>query len=443
MSDSGLVDIEGHTVTHADLPQLTDAQLTAELVNSKQDLESHLGKEIRYLAYPNGDYDLRVQQTAWQAGYGAAVAAWGGVELDSANKWALKRMSVVRDTTVDQLLAMISTAPTTAVQMVGTSISTSQARDGQTIQLGYEITNNTGASVATTLDASLTDSANQVLLDPGHLTTVTVSPGTGWYFRDYWINVPPSPAAGAYNVGYTIHQVGAADQSVSLPSSLSILAPIAVQVPILMYHHVGYGNEVDGVYPEQLRAQLLALKANGYTFITFTDLMQMRAGELPIPAKPVMLTFDDGYADQYVNMLPILQEVGAKATAFIFTQGVSTDPVIMTWQEVKAMSDSGLVDVEAHTVTHPYLTQLTDAQLTAELVNSKQDLESHLGKEIRYLAYPYGDYDARVEQAAWQAGYGAAVAAWGGVELDSANKWALKRMSVLRATTVDQLLAMI
>src|SRR5262249_35128418 len=153
------------------------------------------------------------------------------------------------------------------------------------------------------------------------------------------------PAAGAYDVGYEIRQVGASAQDVATPDAFTVLPPVEVRVPILMYHHVDYAPLSDptvdgGVYPEALRSQLQALKANGYTFITFTELMAMRAGDLAVPAKPVMLTFDDGYKDFLTTALPILQDVGARATAFIFTEMV--DPThIMTWDELGVVQASG------------------------------------------------------------------------------------------------------
>jgi peptidoglycan/xylan/chitin deacetylase (PgdA/CDA1 family) len=333
-----------------------------------------------------------------------------------------------------------------AFQLVNTTISTTQARDGQTIRLGYEISNNTGAPAAVTLDGSMTDSSGQVLTDPYRTTTITVAPGTNWYYRDFWVNVPPAPSAGAYNVGYTITPAGGAALSASRPGAFTVLPPIDVRVPILMFHHVDNNPEADpstdgGCYPQDLVADLQTLTANGYTFVTASEVMAMRSGDMAIPAKPVMLTFDDGYVDFLTTALPILQQFNAKATEFIITEMV--DPThLMTWDQLAQVQATGLVDLEAHTVHHPHLTQLSDADLQAELVNSKQALESHLGKEIRVMAYPYGDYDARVEQFAWQDGYGGALKAWGGVEQTSELKYELNRISMLRGTTPAQMLAL-
>src|SRR5207302_5963448 len=110
------------------------------------------------------------------------------------------------------------------------------------------------------------------------------------------------------------------------------------------------------------------------------------------------------------------------------TEGVSTDTNIMTWEELAQVQASGLVDIEGHTVSHPHLTDLTDAQVTAELTVSKQALESHLGKEIRLLAYPFGDYDDRIERIAWQSGYAGSVKAFGGVEPTAVDPWAINRI---------------
>jgi peptidoglycan/xylan/chitin deacetylase (PgdA/CDA1 family)/subtilisin-like proprotein convertase family protein len=323
------------------------------------------------------------------------------------------------------------------LHIVDTSLSAATARDGQTLTLGYKIASTADTTV--TLGTTLIPRSGKWFEDHFHNVQAHVTPGTNWYYRTLPLNLPPQPELGVYDVQWELIGGPGGYDAVTRNAALSVQSPVSVRVPILMYHHINDGPQVDGVAPAMLRAEIEALQAYGYTPVTLQELMDFRAGAATPPAKPVLLTFDDGYADLYTAAFPILSDptIRAKATAFIFTAGVETDPAIVTWPQLRAMDTSGLVEVESHTVSHRHLTQLTTSQLTAELVNSKAALESHLGKETRYLCYPYGDYNATVLQAAWSAGYAGGTAAWGGVEPTSANKFALSRVAIVRATSVD------
>jgi peptidoglycan/xylan/chitin deacetylase (PgdA/CDA1 family) len=242
---------------------------------------------------------------------------------------------------------------------------------------------------------------------------------------------------------WTVHSDTDGDQSLRQDGALTVNAPVSIRVPIIMYHNVApVPQDVDWTTPDQLRADIVALQAYGYTPITSTELMNYRAGIGTPPAKPVMLTFDDGYGNFYTQAFPVLFALNAKSTVFIITLDADNNPNAMNWTQLQELNGKlnatgeRLVDVEGHTVTHPDLTTLDAATLQTQLVNSKQNLESHLGKEIRLISYPFGYTNLTVEQAAWQAGYAAGVIAWGGTELTSANKWELKRVGGLTTTSV-------
>ena len=186
---------------------------------------------------------------------------------------------------------------------------------------------------------------------------------------------------------------------------------------------------------------MLALKAYGYTAVSVRDVLDYRAGIEEPPDKPILITFDDGYESLLNVVLPILSDpaIDYHATAFINTAGMRpdgepggypTDP--LSWSQIRELDASGRFDIQSHSVTHPDFTTLDPDELMAELVDSKAILEQELGggKQVDFIAYPFGLYDAAVEMATWQAGYTAALEVYDDVEETSADKFALKRIQV-------------
>ena len=334
------------------------------------------------------------------------------------------------------------TVNSTAWTLVGRSISASTARDGQTLTLTYQISSSVSAPVV--LQTTLIGPGGETITDHYRDQTVQLVPGTQSYTREVFVNLPPNGQTGPYSVIWTVHSATGGDQSVRQDGALTVNAPVSICVPIIMYHNVApVPQDVDWTTPDQLRAHLMALQAYGYAPITFTELMNYRAGIGTPPAKPVMLNFDDGYGNFYTQAFPVLFALNAKSTVFIITQDADDNPNAMNWTQLQELNGKRnaagerLVDIEGHTVTHPNLTTLNAAKLQTQLVSSKQNLETHLGKEIRLISYPYGYTNLAVEQAAWQAGYAGGVIAWGGTEFTTANKWELKRVGGLTTTSVS------
>lgn len=177
-----------------------------------------------------------------------------------------------------------------------------------------------------------------------------------------------------------------------------------IDVPILMYHAVGdncWGIPALFVSPATLEEQLKYLQENGYTTITFEDFD--RLGEIE---KPVMLTFDDGYDDNYTELFPLLQKYQAKATIFLIYDLLEQEHYL-TKEQVKEMNGSGLVSFQSHTMSHPNLDTLSEEQLQHELGRSKLELTRLLGKEVFTVAYPSGKWSEQslqVTQAHYQFG---------------------------------------
>ena len=167
--------------------------------------------------------------------------------------------------------------------------------------------------------------------------------------------------------------------------------PEGYDVPVLMYHGVSddmWGMTELFVKPAMMEAQIQYLLENGYTPIWFEDLPNVDKIE-----KPVILTYDDGYMDNYLELYPILQKYQVKATIFVVTGAIDYNPRSVTSAQIKEMSDSGLVSIQSHTVTHPLLAGLSPEQQEYELTQSKLTLASITGKEPSVICYPSGSYD--------------------------------------------------
>src|SRR4051794_35891604 len=173
-------------------------------------------------------------------------------------------------------------------------------------------------------------------------------------------------------------------------------------VPILMYHYVRVNpvaRDKEGadlsVTPQHFAQQMNLLYSSGFHTITLDDLTGAILWGENLPPNPVILTFDDGYEDLYTVAYPILEQYGFKATSFVITGRVGKGGYL-TWDEMRGMEASGLVQFESHTVSHVEMTAVPLARAQRELANSKATLEKQLGMTVRYFCYPSGRYDPSV-----------------------------------------------
>lgn len=209
-------------------------------------------------------------------------------------------------------------------------------------------------------------------------------------------------------------------------------------IPVLMYHCISKGNNYLFVPPEQFENQLVSLQKSGYTTITATELLSSWEKGTILPKKPVLLTFDDGYEDNFTNAFPILKKHHAKATIFIVTGAVDR-PNYLSWEQLREMNKSGLVDLESHTVHHHNTRLISDEYFRTELVESKRALESHLNKKIVIFAFPYGESKRSSAMILKQTGYHIAFSTTKGLAHYPEGKYKLKRLEVYAqdsATTV-------
>lgn len=175
-------------------------------------------------------------------------------------------------------------------------------------------------------------------------------------------------------------------------------------VPVLNYHEVN--DEL--LSPLTMRtwdfeAQMAYLKNNGYHSITIDELHAYLKDGAALPEKPVLITFDDGYEDNYKNALPILQKYGMRATVFMIADSIG-QPRFMNEEQLRHMEAAGMT-IESHTYSHKDLRQLSDADVQKELTLSKEILEKALHHPIEYIAFPCGYSDKRIEAYTKAAGY--------------------------------------
>ena len=177
-----------------------------------------------------------------------------------------------------------------------------------------------------------------------------------------------------------------------------------IGIPVLYYHSVrpSADNEVI-ITPEMLKTELQYLKKEGYTTLTISELNNHLLNNSPVPSKSIVITFDDGYMDNYDNAFPILKELEMKATIFCITSNLDGSYYLST-DAIKEMSDYG-IDIQSHTINHPKLDSLTYTQQLIELKESKRTLESITGKTVTSVAYPFGNFNEDTIRAAEVAGY--------------------------------------
>ncbi len=195
------------------------------------------------------------------------------------------------------------------------------------------------------------------------------------------------------------------------------------------------------VLADEFAGQMKMLRRTGYTPISFGTLAAARAGAAALPPKPVLLTFDDGYANLTANVHPLLTSLGFSYTVFLVSErvGKTNDWVtpegydatpLLTWDEIAAMQQSPLVSFEGHTATHPKLSSLAPDALRYELAASKDILEQKLQATISVLCYPYGDVSDAVIDLAAEIGYTQAVTTEFGRARPADSPLRLPRISV-------------
>lgn len=169
---------------------------------------------------------------------------------------------------------------------------------------------------------------------------------------------------------------------------------------ILMYHRIDEtpldkpGYEFLYVSEANFRRQMEWINANGFTTIFPEDIFELYRHE-----RPIMITFDDGYVCNYETAFPILQELGLRATIFMVGGLIGQDGYLSE-EQIRRMSDSGLIRIYAHSYTHPNLTELTNEEIEREFTTTNEAIYRITGVPVIAIAYPFGFADSRVLEIA-------------------------------------------
>jgi peptidoglycan/xylan/chitin deacetylase (PgdA/CDA1 family) len=227
-----------------------------------------------------------------------------------------------------------------------------------------------------------------------------------------------------------------------------VTLPIAPRVPILMYHEIADRTDTKSrlaVEPASFAAQIGSLHDAGFHSLNACELASILAsGERRLPERPVVLTFDDGYADFHARALPLLERYGFSATVFVTTGWVAevgapsaaTPPGIMlSWRQIEEASAYG-IEFAAHSHTHPQFDRLSEPMLQEELTRSKLEIEDRLGTPVTGLAYPFGYFNTAVQEVARRLAYGYGCAVRNAMADGGSDLFALPRLTVARSTTI-------
>jgi peptidoglycan/xylan/chitin deacetylase (PgdA/CDA1 family) len=206
-------------------------------------------------------------------------------------------------------------------------------------------------------------------------------------------------------------------------------------VRVLAYHRVSDADDALAVSPALFAQQMAVLRESGLAIQRLRDARCVR----DVSNRVVCVTFYDGYRDNLTDALPILHEHGIAATIFLPTGIIDgTDayrwyddpPPALDWAEVRDMQAEGLVDFQAHTISHPLLPDVDAARARREIVDGRRILEERLGRAVSCLCYPAGRYGSREVQLAREAGYLHAVTTRPGVNGRDTPELELRRSLV-------------
>ena len=176
-----------------------------------------------------------------------------------------------------------------------------------------------------------------------------------------------------------------------------------VKIPILLYHdfvttvpdsdpdNFNYINT-----PQSYEENIKVLLENGYTFISFQELNDVNNGKISLPEKPILVTFDDGYASNYEYIFPILKKYNVKVSIFVVTDKIGKEvdgKKYLSWEQCREMQDSGLVEIFSHSKRHVFYDKLPVRMIRDDVIESYKIIEENLGnKDLKVFAYPYGAY---------------------------------------------------
>ena len=227
---------------------------------------------------------------------------------------------------------------------------------------------------------------------------------------------------------------------------------MTVSVPILLYHSVARTSAPRfkkwTVHPETFAAHMRYLDDQHYTPLTVTHWMRLMDQHGRLPERPIVISFDDGYADFLVNAMPVLQQYGFEATLYVVTKYVGQrsvwlqgqgagDRSLLTWAQLDEVSAAG-IECGAHSHTHVQLDAVPLPEAREEIVRSKRELEQHLDRPVETFAYPHGYHNARVRELVQEADFTSACAVKHALSTVDDDRFALSRIIIAADTSADR-----
>ncbi len=206
------------------------------------------------------------------------------------------------------------------------------------------------------------------------------------------------------------------------------------RIPVLMYHEIGDVANNNYVRLHEFESQMEWLAANGYHSVTLAQVYRHINDFEPLPPKPIVISFDDGYLTFYTLAVPILERHSFVAVNFIITDMVGRTEH-MDWDQIRSVAAAGM-EIGSHTLSHVDLRNVSNQRLERELVQSKQQLESQIGLPVHFFCYPSGRYAPHTPDAVKQAGYLGALTTNGGPVTPAQSPFLWHRVRILRGETV-------
>jgi peptidoglycan/xylan/chitin deacetylase (PgdA/CDA1 family) len=237
-------------------------------------------------------------------------------------------------------------------------------------------------------------------------------------------------------------------------------------IPVLMYHHVNTEGSFINVSPRRFESHIKYLQESGYTSLNASDLLGIFHGTRNPPDKPVVITFDDGWLDNWLFAFPILKKCGMKAIIFVVTSLIhekgkrmrsdegtvkglpthkecqkmvdsgSAQDVMLSWEEIREMENTGLIDIQSHTHTHQRWDKVYPDHkermktINEELKISKEIIEEKLKKKCDALCWPWGKYNDEYVEAAKSSGYKLLFTTEKGANTPATGTWKIKRIVI-------------
>lgn len=222
--------------------------------------------------------------------------------------------------------------------------------------------------------------------------------------------------------------------------NLSETPAAAAVIPVLLYHSVS-DTPPQWIAPYAVSpvsfARHLDLIALGHQALTVSQLVESLARNEPLPASPVVITFDDGFADNLEVAAPLLTARSLVATFYV-TTGYVGRPAMLSWTGVRDLQGASL-EVGAHAQTHTPLDELNARDASDEILGSKEDLEDRLGHEVTSFAYPHGYSDLAVRREVEAAGFRSACGVRNALSHPADDRWNIARLTVMADTPMEHI----